>query len=226
MFSGYNKNELDQIRLGNWQEELALKETTGVNRGPKPGDSQFRGSYAQRVIEHTERTEPKDYESTAHGTHIHPSEFKTFVPMAKSGKRTAILQSKFRDAIDEEIKAEEAAEEKLRNTFYHETLCRASYTRPAEGEYVANRKTLKPKKSACEPPARADDFEAKSVFDDVATTIYEDAVELGKAHRFVGAGHLDSASGSFGKNTSFTADIHDPVKGHADPTRDDESLCA
>ena len=26
MFSGYNKNELDQIRLGNWQEELALKE--------------------------------------------------------------------------------------------------------------------------------------------------------------------------------------------------------
>ena len=60
----------------------------------------------------------------------------------------------------------------------------------------------------------------------VATTIYEDAVELGKAHHFVGAGHLDSASGSFGKNTSFTADIHDPVKGHADPTRDDESLCA
>ena len=101
MFSGYNKNELDQIRLGNWQEELALKETTGFNRGPKPGDSQFRGSYAQRVIEHTERTEPADYKSTAHGTHIHPSEFKTFIPLAKHGKREAMLQQTFREAIDE-----------------------------------------------------------------------------------------------------------------------------
>ena len=218
MFSGYNKNELDQIRLGNWQEELALKETTGFNRGPKPGDSQFRGSYAQRVIEHTERTEPKDYESTAHGTHIHPSEFKTFVPMAKSGKRTAILQSKFRDAIDEEIKAEEAAEEKLRNTFYHETLCRASYTRPAEEEYVANRKTLKPKKSACEPPARADDFEAKSVFDDTATTIYADSVANGD-NQFPLTENV-SVSGPFGKTTHFTNDIHDAPKAHADPTRD------
>ena len=81
-------------------------------------------------------------------------------------------------------------------------------------------------KKAKHPGLPWEEFAAKSVFDDVATTIYEDAVELGKAHHFVGAGHLDSASGSFGKNTSFTADIHDPVKGHADPTRDDESLCA
>ena len=218
MFSGYNKNELDQIRLGNWQEELALKETTGFTRGPKPGDSQFRGSYAQRVIEHTERTEPADYKSTAHGTHIHPSEFKTFVPLAKHGKRAAMLQQTFREAIDEEIKAEEAADEKLRNTFYHETLCAASYTRPPADVYLENMKKLKPKKSDFEAKAAVGDFEAKSVFDDTATTIYADSVSKGDNQFPLTEDR--SVSGPFGKTTHFTNDIHDAPKAHADPSRD------
>ena len=223
MFSGYNKNDgLDNIRLGNWQEELALKETTGFNRGPKPGDKAFRGTYAQRVIEHTERTEPKDYKSTAKGTYMNPSEFKTFVPMASSGKRSQARQRAFAAQIDEEIKAEALEEEAVRQTFYHETLCRASYTRPDEEVYVTNLKTLKPKHTDSEPSASIEGFEAKSVFDDTATTIYADSVMAGNNQFPLTENH--SVSGPFGKTTHFTNDIHDAAKCHADPSRDKDAV--
>lgn len=224
MFSGYNKNAHgnNQIRLGNWLEELALKETTGFNRGPKPGSKAFHQSYAKRVIEHTERTEPKDYKSTAHGTHIHPGEFKTFVPMASSGARSRSRQRDFAAQIDREIEDEKLDEEKLRNTFYHETLCAASYTRPDESVYAKTLETLKPKHTACLPAESAGDFEAKSVYDDTATTIYADAVSVNN-NQFPLTSNA-SASGPFGKTSHFTNDIHDAAKCHADPTRDKDAV--
>ena len=89
MYAGYNKNKLQGVRLGNWQEEQALMKVTGYNRGPKPGDKAFKESFAKRVIDHNDQVQAKDYSSTYQGTFVDPSSQDKYVPMASYGSRQA-----------------------------------------------------------------------------------------------------------------------------------------
>ena len=226
MYAGYNQYELKGVRIGNWVDEAALLEATGHNRGPRPGEPDFGIDNPERVIGAPGATHPKDWQSDYQAGFIDHTGRDNYRPMPDHGQREALRRQAVAKRVEEEMAREELEETRRRDSFAGmETVAQASYQKAPTQVYIDARNAVRPKKAKA-PGLPWEEFAAKSVFDDVATTIYEDAVELGKAHHYIGAGHLDSASGSFGKNTSFTADIHDPVKGHADPTRDDESLCA
>ena len=126
-------------------------------------------------------------------------------------------------AVDAELEAEAAAATAASEQFLGETVSRASYQRPAADVYRENRRAIKPKR-LCDFAGfpGADEIVAKNVYDDVATTIYTDAIEKG-SNQFP-VTEQGSASGHFGKSTHFTNDIHDPTKVHDDPTRDNESI--
>lgn len=93
MFADYNKGDIDATRIGNWQEELVLKEVTGYvtsphllllltrafsvpwtatryKRAPIPGPDLHKISYNSRLIDHTERVDPKDYVTTTHAAYV------------------------------------------------------------------------------------------------------------------------------------------------------------
>ena len=224
MYAGYNQYELKGVRIGNWVDEAALLKATGHNRGPRHGEPGYRDTNP-RVILHTQKSEPKDYQSCYQATFTDPKDSDKFTPLADHGIREALRRQAVAKRVEEEMAQDKLEETQRRNASWPETVYSEGFVRADRQVYVDNRNAIKPKKLR-EEALPWEEWEAKSVFDDVATTIYEDAVELGKAHNYTGVGGLDSASGSFGKNTSFTSDIHDPTKGHADPTRDDESLCS
>jgi hypothetical protein len=65
MLSTYNQRGPTKVLLGNWQEERMMLQMTGVNRCADPKNKEVFLKNGVRVLEHTEREEPKNYRSTA-----------------------------------------------------------------------------------------------------------------------------------------------------------------
>ena len=111
-------------RMGNWLEEGALAEETGLTRLAGPlGKPPGAGAGHKRTIEHTARTEPKDYASCQNDAHSWPVD----VQPRSVGPRDAQRAAAVRARVGRAIAAEEAAAASEKARFKGETTHRTSY---------------------------------------------------------------------------------------------------
>eukprot|EP00953_Heterococcus_sp_UTEX-ZZ885_P020665 11553-Heterococcus_DN1.PRE.3 len=73
MLSSYNQRGPTKVLLGNWQEERMMLQMTGVNRCADPKNKEVFLKNGIRVLEHTEREEPRNYRSTASTCYKNPA---------------------------------------------------------------------------------------------------------------------------------------------------------
>lgn len=222
MYAGYNKVDVHGTRLGNWQEELALKEMTGYNRSPAPGSKDFTkaGSMATRTIEHTDRVEPANYKSTVHAHHKDPKEYTAFAIPNDEGARTASRRQAQFDQVEAEFSEmanTKALEAKMGD---YRTVHIDSFARPPESLYTDALAGARAKKTAgaggnAVTTSAADfgDHIGKPYHEGDAVTIYSES-RLSGENRFplTGAGHRQP----FGRSSNFTNEIQDPTKSHAE----------
>jgi hypothetical protein len=100
----YNQTAAGQhVRVGNWFEELKLKEDTGIRYFAPQQDRTKSYLTKDRCITHTERLEPKDYKSTTHETIIPPQSRPEYEwSKRKVGPRQQLLQEKLTAMVEAE----------------------------------------------------------------------------------------------------------------------------
>ena len=118
---------VDSVRIGNWQEELALKRATGVARAPKAGPETHATSFKARLIEHSARVESRDWCSTMHAAHVASVATPVIV-----GQRTQLLDKEFREAVDEMMRRKN---EKVVPASYYDTTYTSGFPRHPEVAY-------------------------------------------------------------------------------------------
>ena len=80
--------------------------------------------------------------------------------------------------------------------------------------FSTNRASIKAKSQLPCPQGVGEGFESKSVFEDSASTFYAESVSANINSKTTAFALSDHSAESFGKNTTFTNDIHDATKKH------------
>lgn len=96
-------------RAGNWFEENALEAYTGIAKFDAK-DKKLGAMTKNRCIEHTERTDPKDYKSVMAGCIQNPRllpEYKLL--QDKVGPRTAMLEAEMKKTVETQFTETQAA---------------------------------------------------------------------------------------------------------------------
>ncbi|KAG5177026.1 hypothetical protein JKP88DRAFT_265186 [Tribonema minus] len=130
----YNEHGPGCVRLGNWAEEEALAALTGIRRCGDPREAK-KISCSKRVIDHTEHTEPKDYNSTTLQTFADPAQDPNapnrHVYMRVPPRAARALQA-HREQVSKERAARDEEERRRREERDLSTVVRDSYTRFSE----------------------------------------------------------------------------------------------
>lgn len=122
-----------QVRIGNWFEELKLKEDTGIRFYPSPTDKKNSLLTKDRCIVHTDQLLPKDYSSVTRDTLIPPQshpEFRGFSNGSKAvGPRRLMIENTIRAEVDEEFsKKDQHKRDEARKTDYR-TVYKSTFTK-------------------------------------------------------------------------------------------------
>jgi Ca2+-binding EF-hand superfamily protein len=191
----YNQTEKGQVRIGNWLEELKLKEDTGIRFYPDPNKKENGVLSKARCIVHTDQMNPRDYISTTQLTLREPKKDPTYLVVEKVGPRYKRFENTIKAEIEENLKTKSdlAFQESRRLSYATETkdfLQKQGFT-----------PSLKENDYRVRVPTKTSSYST-----DTAVTIYSHAVShpAGKVDfpmTFVGA------KNPFLKNTSFSADI-------------------
>lgn len=208
MYSNYNKNQYTATRLGNWQEELALKDLTGYNRAAGPKDPNFTRQQHLRVVDHTDKVEAADYISTQAISHKEPSQFKLYVQPASNGVRSKSKMDQWKAEVEDEFKQREAdrlAATKAGTFVSHK---QEQFVAAPKETYLAARgfKVLRPK----DPEDPVPKMEEQPYHAGETITMYTDALN-GNTGRFPMTFRMNSTNG-FLRSSAFTNDIRDSAK--------------
>ncbi|GMH69313.1 hypothetical protein TrST_g1125 [Triparma strigata] len=126
MYSSYNKGgggtKCGGVRLGNWQEELALESVTGHSRAPAPKTVDYYNNHG-RVIAHKDCLDPSEFKSTAHAAMSQKAEPK---PRGVGPRQQRKADRQLAQARAEAAAAE-SAKEKIKNTVTYESVNMATY---------------------------------------------------------------------------------------------------
>lgn len=215
MFVSYNKDGVKpECRVGNWAEERALLETTGFTRGPRPKQPGYNLN-ATRCIEHTERTEPRDYNTTHREQHSNPAAAKHAQPRATEGERSRRQLAALQAQVDAEFEEEERQQEIRRRRFNHISQHRAHFDAAPRETYLEARtfRTHGPRKTEPElPPYEEKHFTEGNAFETI--TLYSEAKRNGDPlQRFPGT-FVGTRSNPFLRSSALTNDIKDASKFH------------
>jgi hypothetical protein len=120
----------EQVRIGNWFEELKLKKETGIRFYPDPKDKANSLLTFSRVIEHTEQVLPQNYASTIRQSYTDPRLHKNYKKdhVAK-GPRQQRLEKQLMDEVMEETKAKERSDFTETRRVNYETTNSAAYNK-------------------------------------------------------------------------------------------------
>jgi len=229
MTSAYNKKGKNATRIGNWVEELALKDQTGHDRyenwtdepgkrhargGGKPG-SKFNGN---RIVAHQDCQDPKDYKSIA--SFDDPKDNQEFKIESNVGprerRRLQLLEAQAKEIVDAP---------KEQRPMPMSTTSRDTFVKPSE-DIVQQRVKPVPRgrggdasktvhrtydgKSFSEVEAEAkENMPRGDYMSQVPVTLYSQNLT-----KF----NLSAANGAnpFARSTTFTNDISDSTKRHAE----------
>jgi len=221
MFSGYNKTSKGGARVGNWVEELALRDATGSTRYE---DFRQKGvsKTDNRVVAHSDQQHAKDYQGSSK-TQI-PSRNSQYRPEQKVGPRAAKRMAEMRRAA----KQMEAEVPEVDQTDYtssnsaaftgHTKNFPARQPRGAGGDKLRTGAYLDPDsraqgKSKAQIEAEDDKIiQSDNYVKAQAISIYTEALRNGDTQV---VGTAAGGNNPFGRSSAFTNDITDATKRHA-----------
>jgi hypothetical protein len=99
----YNQTGRGQVRVGNWLEELKLKEDTGIRFYADPSKKESSLLTKSRCIEHSARTDPKEYVSISHSTLRNPKADSSYQKLDYIGLRFKRFESTMKQEIEEKV---------------------------------------------------------------------------------------------------------------------------
>ncbi|RYG62424.1 hypothetical protein EON64_17870, partial [archaeon] len=199
--TAYNQSANGQsVRIGNWFEELKLKEDTGIRYYAPPKAQKSLNLTQQRCIDHTERLEPKNYNTITRETLIDPRNHPTASQVRSTvGPRQRRLEATIKDEVEYEIRQKEAAEYKESRLVDYSTTGRASFTRSGFKESLR----------LDDPGARVN-TRTSSYATDSAITIYSHALKNTNERVHFPATFVGSTN-PFSRHNAFSADIANDV---------------
>jgi hypothetical protein len=100
-------------KIGNWQEEGALKEMMGDSFDPRDVSSSTLTRY--RVVEHKDQITPRNYKSTVQDTYFNPQAHREYLVKDKRGPRERQLDAALRRQVAEEFKQKALEDEAKSN---------------------------------------------------------------------------------------------------------------
>ena len=183
------------VHRGNWQEELVLEKETGIRFYPDPRDKKTSLMTTQRCIIHSERTEPKDWNTVNRDTFLIPSNHRDFISSDGKGPRQRAYEARLKQQVADELRTKEeiAYAEKMAPRF--------------ETESTSNFAKDGFETKSLEGPKRLLTFNAEYANEE-AVTYYSHSVRCGKSN--FPATFMPSGQQLFAKNSSFSADINQP----------------
>ena len=187
-----------QVRIGNWFEELKLKEETGIRFYPSPKDKKNSLLTKARCIVHTDQVLPKDYTTVNRESlkipQNHPEYHGPVRGPKAMGPRRLLLERAIKSEVEEEFSAKEKSNFEETRKIDYTSLNKASFAKlnftPSLKENDASSRI--PTKSAAyitEPPV----------------TYYSHSVQHGKANNFPCT--FVGSTNPFKKSAAFSADI-------------------
>lgn len=127
----YNTSTNGQsVRIGNWFEELKLKQETGIRFYPSPKDRETSLLTKARCITHTDQVLAKDYTTITRTTVIDPKthpEYGNYKP--KVGPRQQRLENTLKQMVEDEIEKKAAQDFQESRKFGYSTLSQESFTK-------------------------------------------------------------------------------------------------
>lgn len=196
----YNQTlKAQSVRVGNWQEELKLKEDTGVRYYPDPHVKANSLLTRSRCIDHTDRIDPKNYTSVTKSTIVDPKTQATFIA-PKVGPRQAKLESTLRKQVEDEVMTKTSRDFIESRKLTYATLTKDSFIKSGF------KPTLRENDITVREPTRTTNYST-----DIPITYYSYAIKdpdqkVSFPTTFVGS--IDP----FKKNSFFSADIeHDVI---------------
>eukprot|EP01039_Chlorochromonas_danica_P000024 gene22-27_t len=129
--ASYNQTTNGQsVRIGNWFEELKLKEDTGVRYYPPPSAKSSSLLTKARCIEHSDRIDAKQYTTVTRDTLKDPRQHPQFTNRANAcGPKQRLLENSIRAEIEAEIKRKAEAEYKESRVVDYTTTGKQWYAR-------------------------------------------------------------------------------------------------
>lgn len=214
MFVSYNKEgcSAPECRVGNWQEEKALLSVTGYTRGPRPQEKNYNLN-AVRCIDHTERTLPKDYNTSHREQHSDPANAVHAQVRATEGQRSRRQLAAIQAQVEAEFdgKARKAEEQARRGDFTSQH--RMHFTAAPRDTYLQARtfRTVGPKKEEPElPPYRETHYTEGNAFDVI--TLYSESKKSKDPLRRLPGTFEQNKRNPFLRSAALTNDIRDPYK--------------
>lgn len=197
----YNQAEVAQaVRIGNWQEELRLKQETGIRFYPEPTVRENSLLSKTRCIVHTEQTLPKDYISVTRDTIRDPKTNPAAVKIETMGPRMKRFESQVKTKIDSDLK--------MQATFdFHESRKLTYSTAFKDDHCLANfQPTLKENNPFIRVPTKTTSYST-----DEPVTIYSHAVRDTDHENVNFPLSFIGSMNPFRKNLVFSADIQNDV---------------
>ena len=116
------------VKLGNWQEEKALEAMMG-GKVYDPRIKRTSNLTSLRVIEHSDKMDPKEYVSVLKDTHHLPQVHKEFARSDGLGPKARLREQLMRERVEAEFAAMEEMKEKERNQTYFVTTSQEQFAK-------------------------------------------------------------------------------------------------
>lgn len=203
----------EQVRIGNWFEELRLQKETGIRFYPDPRDAKSRALTYYRCIEHTDQIRAKDYKSVTSETIVDPRKhpnYRTANQINSKGPRQLRLEQSLMDEVAEETKSRAASAHTAKMQVNYQTEMGSMYQGPFSPDAsgfgnTGGTRRLTPGSGTA---TLRDSYQASS--EEMPITYYSHAVKTPGAPvsfptTFVGA------TNTFKKSGAFSADVEHNV---------------
>jgi hypothetical protein len=191
----YNQTGRGQVRVGNWFEELKLKEDTGIRFYPEPSKKESSLLTKSRCIEHSARTDPKEYVSVTHATLRNPKTDSSYQKLDNAGPRYKRFESTVKQEIEEKVQQQTMNAFQESRRVDYESEAKATWSKPGF------KASLKENDFTVRVPTRTSNYSTDNALTFYSHAIKENPGQIPFPMTFV------KSINPFRKNCVFSADI-------------------
>lgn len=195
----YNQTGRGQVRVGNWFEELKLKEDTGVRFYPEPSKKESNLLTKTRCIEHSAKLNPKEYISVTHATLRDPKTDPSYLVVDQKGPRFRRFENTVKQEIEDKVQQQTTAA-------FHESR-RVDYESEAKSTMMKTgfKASLKENDFSFRIPTKTSNYSTDNALTFYSYAVDKNANDVPFPMTFV------KSINPFRKNCVFSADIETEV---------------